>query len=91
MLQLYGVVPPLAASAVEYALPTCPEGSETVLICTEVTAAATLSVNDFVKVITVQELSKVGLGRISKTITCLAGIEGLVAHAESIRARCPDA
>jgi len=50
-----------------------------------------LSVNDFVKVITVQELSKQGLRRIGKTITCLAEIEGLTAHAESIRARCPNA
>ena len=50
-----------------------------------------LSVNDFVKVITVQELSRVGLSRIGKTITCLAEIEGLIAHAESIRTRCPDA
>lgn len=50
-----------------------------------------LSVNDFVKVITVQELSKAGLSRISRSITCLSEIEGLVAHAESIRARCPDA
>jgi histidinol dehydrogenase len=50
-----------------------------------------LSVNDFVKVITVQELSKVGLGKLSKTITCLAEIEGLTAHAASIRVRCPNA
>jgi len=50
-----------------------------------------LSVNDFVKVITVQELSKEGLRRIGKTVTCLAEIEGLTAHAESIRARCPNA
>jgi histidinol dehydrogenase len=50
-----------------------------------------LSVNDFVKVITVQELSKVGLGKLSNTITCLAEIEGLTAHAASIRVRCPNA
>jgi len=50
-----------------------------------------LSVNDFVKVITVQELSRAGLSRIGKSITCLAEIEGLIAHAESIRTRCPDA
>ena len=46
--------------------------------------------NDFVKVISVQELSKSGLSRLSKTITCLAEIEGLSAHAESIRTRCPE-
>lgn len=50
-----------------------------------------LSVNDFVKIITVQELSKSGLGKIGKTVTCLAEIEGLTAHADSIRARCPNA
>jgi histidinol dehydrogenase len=50
-----------------------------------------LSVNDFVKVITVQELSRSGLSKIGKTITCLAEIEGLTAHAESIRTRYPNA
>ena len=50
-----------------------------------------LSVNDFVKVITFQELSKDGLSKIGKTVTCLAEIEGLTAHAKSIRARCPNA
>lgn len=50
-----------------------------------------LSVLDFVKVITVQELSKAGLRRISKTVTCLAETEGLEAHAQSIRVRCPNA
>jgi histidinol dehydrogenase len=46
-----------------------------------------LSVMDFVKVITVQELSRRGLGTIAPAIECLAKIEGLRAHAESIRAR----
>jgi histidinol dehydrogenase len=50
-----------------------------------------LSVIDFVKVITVQELSKAGLRRISKTVTYLAETEGLEAHAQSIRVRCPNA
>ena len=50
-----------------------------------------LTVNDFVKVITVQRLSKSGLNKIGRTVTCLAEIEGLTAHAESIRTRCPDA
>jgi histidinol dehydrogenase len=50
-----------------------------------------LSVNDFVKVITVQELSKKGLSRMGSTITTLAEIEGLAAHAQSIRVRCPNA
>ena len=47
MLQPYGVVPPLAASVVEYALPACPEGIETVLICSEATAAAIVMLTDF--------------------------------------------
>jgi histidinol dehydrogenase len=50
-----------------------------------------LTVMDFVKVITVQKVSKKGLDGISKTITHLAEIEGLIAHAESIRVRCADA
>jgi len=50
-----------------------------------------LSVSDFVKVITVQELSKAGLRKISKAVTYLAETEGLKAHAQSIRVRCPDA
>jgi histidinol dehydrogenase len=50
-----------------------------------------LSVLDFVKVITVQELSRSGLGTISTTVTCLAEAEGLEAHAQSIRVRCSHA
>jgi histidinol dehydrogenase len=50
-----------------------------------------LTVSDFVKVITVQQLSKSGLNKIGRTVTCLAGVEGLTAHAESIRTRCPNA
>ena len=50
-----------------------------------------LTVMDFVKVITVQELSARGLARIGKTVTYLAETEGLQAHAASIRVRCPDA
>jgi histidinol dehydrogenase len=47
-----------------------------------------LSVMDFVKLITVQELSSEGLRKISKTVESLAQIEGLEAHAQSIRVRC---
>ena len=50
-----------------------------------------LTVMDFVKIITVQELSAQGLERIGETVTYLAETEGLQAHAASIRARCPDA
>jgi len=46
-----------------------------------------LSVLDFVKTITVQELSSKGLRRLAPAIECLAEIEGLVAHAESIAVR----
>ncbi|HYM78622.1 MAG TPA: histidinol dehydrogenase [Candidatus Dormibacteraeota bacterium] len=46
-----------------------------------------LSVMDFVKLITVQELSRDGLRIIGKTVERLATIEGLEAHAESVRVR----
>jgi histidinol dehydrogenase len=46
-----------------------------------------LSVLDFVKLITVQELSTAGLRRIARTVECLAEAEGLRAHAASIRVR----
>jgi histidinol dehydrogenase len=46
-----------------------------------------LSVLDFVKLITVQELSSPGLRRIANTVTSLAEAEGLHAHAAAIRAR----
>jgi len=47
-----------------------------------------LSVLDFVKVITVQELTQPALARLRTTITTLAETEGLQAHAESVRVRC---
>jgi histidinol dehydrogenase len=50
-----------------------------------------LSVVDFVKVITVQQLSAAGLKRIAPTIECLASAEGLPGHARSIRVRCEHA
>ena len=50
-----------------------------------------LSVMDFVKLITVQELSSQGLARIAAPVVCLAETEGLRAHADSIRVRCASA
>ncbi|MGH9536581.1 MAG: histidinol dehydrogenase, partial [Terriglobales bacterium] len=47
-----------------------------------------LSVLDFLKVITVQELSRRGLRKIAPSIIALAEAEGLQAHAQSIRVRC---
>ena len=47
-----------------------------------------LSVLDFVKLVTVQKLSNRALQRIAGTVEYLAEIEGLQAHAESIRVRC---
>ena len=47
-----------------------------------------LSVLDFVKVTTVQELSAAGLRKIAPTIECLAAAEGLPAHGNAIRVRC---
>lgn len=46
-----------------------------------------LSAADFVKTISVQEITSQGLGRIRKTITTLARTEGLKAHAYSIETR----
>jgi histidinol dehydrogenase len=48
-------------------------------------------VSDFVKVITVQQLSAEGLKRIAPAIECLAKAEGLPAHERSIRVRCEHA
>jgi histidinol dehydrogenase len=50
-----------------------------------------LSVQDFVKTISVQQLSRDGLGRISEAVVTLAEAEGLTAHAESIRVRSANA
>jgi histidinol dehydrogenase len=46
-----------------------------------------LGVQDFVKTVSVQQLSREGLGRISNAVITLAEAEGLKAHAESIRVR----
>jgi len=50
-----------------------------------------LSVLDFVKLISVQKLSRAGLKQIAPAIEVLANTEGLEAHAQSIRVRCRDA
>ena len=50
-----------------------------------------LSVLDFVKIISVQELSPRGLKRIARTAECLAETEGLAEHAHSVRVRCTNA
>ena len=50
-----------------------------------------LSVMDFVKLITVQELSAKGLRKIAPSSLTLAETEGLRAHADSIRVRCANA
>lgn len=48
-----------------------------------------LSAADFVKLVSVQRVSRRGLGRIATTITTLARAEGLEQHARSIEARVP--
>jgi histidinol dehydrogenase len=48
-----------------------------------------LGVHDFVKSISVQQLSRKGLEHIAPAVITLAEAEGLKAHAESIRVRCP--
>jgi histidinol dehydrogenase len=50
-----------------------------------------LSVQDFMKTISVQQLSRDGLGCISEAVVTLAEAEGLTAHAESIRVRSANA
>jgi histidinol dehydrogenase len=50
-----------------------------------------LGVQDFVKTISVQQLSRDGLDRIAAALITLAEAEGLKAHAESIRVRSTNA
>ena len=50
-----------------------------------------LGVHDFVKTISVQQLSRDGLARIGSAVITLAEAEGLKAHAESIRVRSANA
>lgn len=46
-----------------------------------------LAVTDFVKVISVQQLSRQALGRLAPAVTTLARAEGLEAHARSVEVR----
>ena len=46
-----------------------------------------LNAADFVKLVSVQRMTKQGLGQIAKTVTTLARAEGLEAHARSIETR----
>jgi len=50
-----------------------------------------LTVSDFLKVITVQRLSKAGLRNIAPIVETLAEAEGLKAHAQSVRVRYANA
>lgn len=50
-----------------------------------------LSVIDFLKLVTVQELSRDGLQQIGRTVEALAHLEGLRAHANSVSVRCANA
>jgi histidinol dehydrogenase len=50
-----------------------------------------LSVNDFVKLITVQEYTARGVGALGPKAVLLAEAEGLTGHAEAIRTRLPPA
>ena len=47
-----------------------------------------LSVMDFLKTISVQQLNTGGLDHVASTVITLAEAEGLKAHAESVRVRC---
>lgn len=50
-----------------------------------------LSVMDYLKIITVQEVTREGLRSIAPVVETLATAEGLRAHAESVRVRCANA
>ena len=50
-----------------------------------------LSVMDYVKLITVQQVSRAGLAQLAPIASALAKAEGLVAHAESVSLRCTNA
>jgi histidinol dehydrogenase len=50
-----------------------------------------LSVLDFVKIVTVQEVTRAGLRKIAPVVETLAKAEGLAGHAESVRVRCVNA
>ncbi|MFY9743632.1 MAG: histidinol dehydrogenase, partial [Candidatus Sulfotelmatobacter sp.] len=50
-----------------------------------------LSVLDYVRVISCQEISRAGIRRIAPAAIALAEAEGLRGHAESLRMRCPNA
>ncbi|HEY0767852.1 MAG TPA: histidinol dehydrogenase, partial [Steroidobacteraceae bacterium] len=50
-------------------------------------ALSGLSVRDFVKTITVQELSPAGLAALGPTAVTLAALEGLDAHARAVTCR----
>src|SRR5207244_11877267 len=47
-----------------------------------------LSAADFVKVISVQELTRNGLAKLAPSVTTLARAAGLEAHARSVEVRC---
>src|SRR5262249_22565420 len=47
-----------------------------------------LSVTDFMKTSSIQQLSVEGLGQIASSVITLAEAEGLKAHAQSVRVRC---
>jgi histidinol dehydrogenase len=49
-----------------------------------------LSVKDFQKQITFQELSRAGLETLAPTVQTLAGLEGLDAHAQAVVVRLAD-
>lgn len=57
MLQLYGMVPPVAANVVEYAVPTCPDGTDVVVICSDAAPAITVRLSGFVAFWTGEEES----------------------------------
>ena len=70
--QLYGVVPPLAASVAVYAVPTVPPLSDVVVTCTGVTAAATTMLKLFV-VLCAGELESVTF-KVNDAVPAVVGV-----------------
>jgi hypothetical protein len=82
-LQLYGVVPPVAASVAEYAVPTCPPARELVVICTGTTDVVTVMLNDFVAVWAGDEESFAWT--VNVNVPAPVGVPEIVPLVESVR------
>jgi hypothetical protein len=83
MLQLYGVVPPLAVSVAEYTVPACPAGNALVVICTGTAVALTVSVNVFVVVCAVGVVESVTFA-VKLNVPAAIGVPEIVPVPDSV-------